>query len=1219
MSTYGNRADSFSKTDLSDGFREVFDFPGHKMTVRGMTCMEVIEEKEFCADRRDTYLSWDLMNAYLWVREHQSSHPPKILYTLKFPPGSKGFITSIVYVPKLKIYLASALDMSFKLHDKHLVLIESIRHEERSLGCLQYDSERDIIIAASATGVSLWRIFRNSSSSKEYSLERCYVYQDPYVWITKIEIDKALGVIYAFAETSCFVLSIDKRRIVHRLERIHEANLTAITWYARSQFYLTACNGGMIKCWTSLSYEKRLARSAVPHTGQCPDPLNTVSGKAHNAHPHFSHDTENVDFSCLHTFRLHSDAVTGVVLHPISGMAISASLDGFIRLLNLENFTEIYNINMNKVGITALKIFDYAPAGKKAIMFADIHNHIRVWRISSTTGFPFFGIMNSNVVSMNKFESMHESFINEFYSGSDPILRMRRMTEVHGKVAESTVYSDTSTFGKRDSDDEESDKEKEEEDNEALIMEAFMNHSSHSIRSKRKKSTTVDAAIGATLKAAQTEKLAAATLKAITDQENERSRAFLSSSYVGSLAAGPQDLRIFSGAPKSGQAISVLEPEVTVDGIICYTVSVYQHLLFCLFESGRLKVFCCRSADAPLLLNVDLTVGQMEHESGLCATIIDCIPDNAARPSGKANAEYLSDIRGNQIPHYITEVLVVGSKSGSLLFFDTLHHCDFCFSLPSAQQIPVSDLQYRHRNKELFTVGKSGSGSRGHTIVVRVFSVPSMECILEVADLRHVTVFTISQILPNFGVGCADGEVRIFKVSLLRSGEKGSPTKRSRDRHVSIEMMREGSTEVDRAHRAPITGLAFSDELQIYASCSADQVIIIWTLGKQYIRSLSYNMPLTCLIFNGAPGDLVFSQNNYLLTVPKAIWNTGGAMEAVIEASERDPWAAGSLGLRGATENDSDAQIAPAMLNSTKPEFTGTHNAASRTEGVIHDPAATFSAESIMVSDQLDRTQSRTTSTIGLPTTLRANYTGAWKSTAVGEVSALLESARFDHSDEDSVEVRRPINTRCPRFMVEKKPSVLPAVNSDIPAFPATLNRSRGKQQFHPSSSSSMNFICQLTAGVRASSVLLAANEDRKVTKMQGGRQEAVSKFAALVPSSYAVQRQAYQQSIWRGTAKLPLDLDVLQAEAQAAVSSERPDRSLSRKLLSISRLNRKLSVGSKDAAAYDSDSRSTVSTPTAGSAADLIPHPPDTTAPSSRPNTRGGTPNTVHFADHPL
>lgn len=895
-----NKASSFNTTDLSDGFREVFSFGGHKLPPRGLECLEIYEEREFCTDVRDVYLSWDLLSAHVWVRDHHTSdgRATRILHTLKFPTGCKGFISSLVYIPKLKVYLGAALDMSFKIYDKTLTQIESIRHEERSLAHLCYHATANLLVGSSSTGVSLWRLFRNSAAAMAYTMERVFVFEEVREWMTKVEIDIPLGRIYAFAGQSVYVFDFPRRKLLHRLEKVHEMTVNVICWYGRSQFYLTGCGGGLIKCWTSLHSEDKLARQRA-------------AGKPRQA------GDDSPTFSLLHTFRLHTASVTGLVLHPTSGMAVSTSLDGVVRLLNLENFTEIYNINLDGVGVTTMRLLEYAPKGKKAIMFADVNMCIRVWRITTAVG--FFGVMNSNVVSVAKFENMHEELITKFYDRSDPVCRLRRMTDVNGKVATEIVFADGSKFGRRDSDSE-----SDEDEVGSAMRTSSLSMSRRSVASRASQGSRASSGAGegghavastveSALKAVQLQ-MNKATLKKIAEEENKRSRAFLSSSYVGSLSIGPQDLRIFSA---QGATISVLEPEVLVDGIVCYTVSVYQHLLFCLFESGQLKTFCSRSVDAPLLLTVNTKAGSLHAEQGLCMSLIDELPDSAQRPGGKVNAEYLNDIRGNRIPWYITEIIAIGSKSGSLMFFDTLTNCECCYNLPTAQQVPIVDMHYRHRLKELFTLGRGGGKEGGSPrSCIRVFSVPSMECVLEVPDLQRVTVLAIAPSRPYFGVGCSDGDVRVFVMQSYgrKPAEPSSPSKAaggggsssSSRKSSQMEVMREPGPGQDRAHKCSITGLAFSDDMKIYASCSSDQIVMMWTYSKQYIRSLSYNMPVVCLVFNGPPGDLVFSQNNYLLTITKGIWDAGGALLAMQDLHSRDPWTAGRLAAGGAADEGED-------------------------------------------------------------------------------------------------------------------------------------------------------------------------------------------------------------------------------------------------------------------------------------------------------------------------
>jgi hypothetical protein len=201
--------------------------------------------------------------------------------------------------------------------------------------------------------------------------------------------------------------------------------------------------------------------------------------------------------------------------------------------------------------------------------------------------------------------------------------------------------------------------------------------------------------------------------------------------------------------------ISVLEPKTIVQGVVCYTMSVYQQLLFCLFESGILKVYSTRLADAPQLAEFSIQE-PVPLSQGTCMELIDTMPLEAQKPSGNEHADYFYDLRGDSVPWYINEIIVLGTKSGSLLFIDTLNNCEVTL-VTQALQASVDQVVYRHVRKELFAVSGGKTSTMGFT-VIRMWKLPSMTCVLELNDLAHVTSFAISPTMPHFGVGRRDGQ-----------------------------------------------------------------------------------------------------------------------------------------------------------------------------------------------------------------------------------------------------------------------------------------------------------------------------------------------------------------------------------------------------------------------------------------------------------------------------
>ena len=288
----------------------------------------------------------------------------------------------------LNLFVAAALDMSFKLYNRRLELIETIRHDERAILAMEYDEERRVIVMAGATGLTIWRIYRATTANMEYIIERIYKLDGALdgLWVSRISLDPNVkGHVYAFSDQSVYVVNIDKHQCKYKLENIHDATLTSICWYQRSQFYLTGCVAGKIKCWTALPLEK----SAFSISNQ----KGTGSGEE---------DVDSANLSLLHTFNVHTAAIAGILLHPVSGMGVSASMDGMIQVLNLEMFTVIYTINLHSLGIRSMTRVNLAPPGKMGVLFEDLNHDIKL-KFASVAA--FFGIASDDVFKL-KFEDI---------------------------------------------------------------------------------------------------------------------------------------------------------------------------------------------------------------------------------------------------------------------------------------------------------------------------------------------------------------------------------------------------------------------------------------------------------------------------------------------------------------------------------------------------------------------------------------------------------------------------------------------------------------------------------------------------------------------------------------------------------------------------------------------------------------------------------------------
>ena len=284
-----------------------------------------------------------------------------------------------------------------------------------------------------------------------------------------------------------------------------------------------------------------------------------------------------------------------------------------------------------------------------------------------------------------------------------------------------------------------------------------------------------------------------------------------------------------------------------------------------------------------------------DKEKATCMTLVNRLPLAAVKPPISDTRRFAKDLRGLPVPVDVNELIAVGTQSGLVVFLDSMNDCKPAHVMQGRQGSSDSDsietIEYRYKRCEIFTTGRSPGGKH---FSIRVWHLPEISLVCEVVRLplisEHPNAFAISQKLPYFGVGCMDGDVRIFVVmdASLGGAAKGKAVGRSGDGYNDVDVdtdkagtdedepERTGSTEEKTSapaakssgigagtkgqmevvfrsgdlHDAPVTSLDFCDALRVYASASADHVVKLWTCEKQILRTIQYNMPTNCLCFN---------------------------------------------------------------------------------------------------------------------------------------------------------------------------------------------------------------------------------------------------------------------------------------------------------------------------------------------------------------------------------
>ncbi len=372
--------------EIKDGFAEIFNFHEHKSQLKGLQMIDADYDQAkaiLYGSSKDIlmFYSWDNKNILLWQYNNCSDEEfissgimdrgPTVINKLKFPQD--GYIPSIVYISKLKLFLAAALDMTFRLYDRKFNLIEVIKHEERVILTLEYDVELNLIIAAGACGITIWKLYRNASTHLSHCIEKVFTFSGiGNDWASKIIFEPKFDNIYLLGDTSVTVLGFRRRRIVAKLENIHECPVTKACWYPRSQFYLTSCTQGLVKCWT-----------------------NHFSSESPTKKRQDNSDDVTTKFALLHTYYAHSGPVTGLCLHEVSGLAISTGMDNMVKVLNLEALYILYSFDFGG-SVTFFRTTYFG--GKMGCLFASNEGLIKYWKPSACG--TFYGVVSSDVYSI---------------------------------------------------------------------------------------------------------------------------------------------------------------------------------------------------------------------------------------------------------------------------------------------------------------------------------------------------------------------------------------------------------------------------------------------------------------------------------------------------------------------------------------------------------------------------------------------------------------------------------------------------------------------------------------------------------------------------------------------------------------------------------------------------------------------------------------------------
>lgn len=377
------------------------------------------------------------------------------------------------------------------------------------------------------------------------------------------------------------------------------------------------------------------------------------------------------NFELLHTFQVFSKSITGLVLHPVSGLCIATSLDNYIKVLNLEALTELFSVPLD-YGISNVKVFKMESVNGHACMFAQTDGTIRLWKVTAYC--EFFGICASTVSKINTFENMHIMTI-------DPEDDLDKSMTVSAELSTDSVSlaEKSSVF---DVNDEKVGIEADcDSSSKTMAVSSNENGDDFSDVRKRdasdikKKPTDVSVSVNLEEDSVMTMSIAK-KVKSSTKQwrhlTRDQQKLYLEQKKQSKhcvVAYAGLDVRVFTDG---GTLLGRLEPDDAVNTMIGFTASVFCGLLIGLFDGGVVRVFDFRQMHCPLLLEYVIPHGDVD--GGSCITLIDCplVGVSSHTGGGKPRGDNAKDMRGQLSPTWANELCVVGTKAGSLYILDLM-------------------------------------------------------------------------------------------------------------------------------------------------------------------------------------------------------------------------------------------------------------------------------------------------------------------------------------------------------------------------------------------------------------------------------------------------------------------------------------------------------------------------------------------------------------------
>lgn len=667
-----------------------------------------------------------------------------------------------------------------------------------------YNKKRDEIIISASGGCKAWKLMRTYvGTSNVFNLHVCRTYlrckKGSSQWISYMDLDEKTQRLICIEDDTVKFIDCETGKKISVLSNIHDAPVTGCIWYNRSHYFVTSCSAGKVKVW------------AVHHD------TKTRYGKN--------------EYALLHTFTGHTKSVTALKLHPLPGLAISASLDGSIRLINLEAMQEIYVLYVMQPIILMASI---TMGDLNLCVGATDDGTIKVWSMNDFLG--FFGVCRAVCQSF----IVGECGAGVFWGS----LRARETLHHHHNyhaMCACSLLSTAACHGAK------------------LILHYHHPHCEFAARDPDPQKARMAAVISAGEDIrlfSHTGKMMSSLIPGEIDGDVLCMNYSISTSLLLIMHTTRRGSR--RKIKKNSTIISVFDAE----NVSC--TLAWQ------FEDPAATVEGDKSAAMQL---IDFSPAEFENykkrkfelqrkENGLneefnAKSMMETLELNTKIRSSRHREGCKAGVNDEQ-------TLVFGSKTGSLIFVRVSQTPEIIFRFKSAHECAIWKVEFCKGIGRLVTFGFESDG----VLSMKVWELPEMRLIYTIPLKNKLSVVEFSVRMPICACGYEDGQVQLIELN-------GRQPKEVVNSHTLEQ------------HSTRVCSLAFCDIAKVYCSCSIDGQVKIWDLGNRLLDRVILNKPPTVCFFSGHSSNIVLSQGAYLLMLRKETWMPPGGKKALMEENTK--------------------------------------------------------------------------------------------------------------------------------------------------------------------------------------------------------------------------------------------------------------------------------------------------------------------------------------------